>query len=328
MRRREFITLVSGAAASWPLAARAQQPAMPVIGYLQSTSPGPFARLVAAFRQGLRDNAYIEGQNVVIEYRWAEGKYNQLPELAADLVSRNVNVIVTTSGMAGALAAKAATSTIPIIFAAGGDLIKAGLVSSLNRPGGNITGVNLFTVTLEAKKLDLAVKLIPKATNIAFLLNPNNPAQEGKAIEMKQAAHTLDRQLSIFNASTESEVDAAFTALIHAGVDLLIVSADPFFDENEREHLVALSARYSVPAIYGQREYVAAGGLISYGTSLPEAQRQAGIYTARILKGDKPGDLPIMQPTKFELTINLKTAKALGLDIPPGVLAIADEVIE
>jgi putative ABC transport system substrate-binding protein len=328
MRRREFIKLVGGTAAAWSLTARAQQAATPVIGFLQSTSPGPFARLATAFRQGLREYGYVEGRNLAIEYRWAEGHYDRLPALAADLVGRNVNVIATTSGMTGAIAAKSATSTIPIVFTAGGDVIKAGLVSSLNRPGGNVTGVNLFTVDLEAKKLDLAVKLMPTATTIAFLLNPNNPAQEGKAIEMKQSARTLDRQLRIFDASSESEVEAAFATLIRERVSLLIVSADPFFDENEREHLVALSARHSVPAIYGQREYVVAGGLISYGTSLTDAQRQAGIYTARILHGEKPADMPIMRPTKFELTINLKTAKALGLDIPPGVLAIADDVIE
>jgi ABC-type uncharacterized transport system substrate-binding protein len=325
MRRREFIAGLGGAAA-WPLAVRAQQPTMPVIGVLSSTSPGPTAHLLAAFQQGLKETGYTD-QNATIEYRYANGQYDRLPMLAADLVRAQVAVIFAW-GPPAAQAVKAATSTIPFVFTSGGDVVRSGLVASLNRPGGNATGVNLFTQTVEAKKLELLDKLVPTAATIAFLSNPNNAAAAGKIKEMLEAASTLSRQLHLLNASTENEIDVAFAALVRQRVGALVVQADPFFDDTQRLHLVSLAARHSVPAIYGQREYAADGGLISYGTSLADAFRQVGIYAGRILKGEKPADLPVVQPTRFEFVINLKTSKALGLDIPPTLLAIADEVIE
>jgi putative tryptophan/tyrosine transport system substrate-binding protein len=271
MRRREFITLLVGVA-GWPLAARAQQSAMPVIGFLSGTSPGAIAHLVAAFHQGLKDAGYVEAESVAIEYRWAQGQYNLLPTLAADLVNRHVAVIAAL-GPPAVLAAKAATSTIPIVFTSGGDVVKSGLVASLNRPGGNATGVNLFTQVVEAKKLELLGKLTPITTTIAFLINPENPAAEGKTKEMQEAARGLGRQLHVLNASTESEVDAAFVTLVQQQVGALVVAGDPFFDDTRRGQLVALAARHSIPAIYGQREYAADGGLMSYGTSLVEVFR-------------------------------------------------------
>jgi putative ABC transport system substrate-binding protein len=327
MRRREFITGL-GSTAAWPLAARAQQPALPVVGHLSSVSPEAITYEVAAFRQGLKDAGYIEGQNVAIEYRWAAGQYERLPALAAELVRRPVAVIVTQGGLASALAAKSATSMVPIVFGSGGDLVKFGLITSLNRPGGNATGVNLFTQEVEGKKLELLVKLAPAVATIAILVNPNNPTSEIKIRDLREAARVLGRQLQVLNASTTADLDTAFVTLVQQRAGSLVVGADPFFDENGRDHLVALAARHAVPAIYSFREAAAAGGLMSYGTSLADTGRMKGVYAGRILKGEKPADLPVQQPIKFELVINLRTAKALGLTIPETLLATADELIQ
>jgi putative tryptophan/tyrosine transport system substrate-binding protein len=326
MRRREFITLLGGAAAAWPVAARAETK-LPVIGMLGSTSSGPSERLVAAFRSGLREAGYIEGQNVSVEYRWADGRYERLSGLAEGLVGHDVAVIVAW-GPAAAVAAKAATSTIPLVFTSGGDVVKAGLVVSLNRPSGNATGVNLFTQAVEAKKLELLGKLVPGASPIVFLVNPNNPGTEGKTKELQEAATALGQRLRILPASTEIEIGAVFVTLLQERAGALIVAADPFFDDTRRDQIVALAARQSLPAIYGQREYAMDGGLMSYGTSLADAYRQVGVYAGKILKGAQPAVLPVVQPTKFEFVINLRTAKTLGLEIPPQLLALADEVIE
>jgi putative ABC transport system substrate-binding protein len=326
MRRRTFITLLGGAAARWPLAARAQQPAMPVVGFLNGGSPQPRAYLVAAFRQGLRQMGFVEGQNVAIEYRWAEDRNERLPALAAELVSRQVAVIAALGGPA-ARAAKPATATIPIVFSAGVDPVASGLVVSMNRPGGNVTGVSVMSRELNAKQLELLGGLVPEAAAIAVLLNPSNPNNEIFTSDMKAAARALGRQILIVNVSTDGDLDAALTNLIPQHAGALVVTNDAFFT-SRRDHIVTLAARYKIPAIYAYREFLVAGGLMSYGTSLAEAFRQVGIYTGRILKGATPADLPVMQRTRFELVINLSTAKALGLEIRPMLLARADEVIE
>jgi putative tryptophan/tyrosine transport system substrate-binding protein len=325
MNRRELMLLLAGAMTA-ARALRAQQKAMPVIGFLGSTSPGPNAPVVAAFHQGLRETGYVEGQNVAIEYRWAEGRYDRLPALAADLVARKVDVIFAASNPA-ALAAKNATSTIPIVFFSGGDPVAAGLITSLARPGGNLTGVSGLTVELNPKRLELLSELVPQARVIALLVNPNNPGTERMIRDMEEAARAKGVQLPILKAGTESEIDAAFASLVQLHAGALLVGNDPFF-MSRREQLAALVSRHAVPAIYERREFVAAGGLISYGPSLTAAFRQLGIYAGKILKGARPADLPVEQPTRFELVVNLNTAKALGLTVPPSILGRADEVIE
>jgi putative ABC transport system substrate-binding protein len=326
MRRREFILAFGGAAVAWPLAAKAQQSAMPVIGFLNGASPDGYARMVAAFRQGLKETGYVEGQNVAIEFRWANGQYDQLPALAADLVRRQVSVIAATSTPAN-LIAKTATSTIPIVFTTGDDPVQLGLVASLNRPGGNVTGVTQLTEEVAPKRVELAHELVPTATVIALLVNPRNPNVETLTGASRAAAATLGLQLDVLYASTEAEVDDAFAAVLQKRAGALVIGTDVFFNSHA-ERLAALAIRHSVPSVYQNREFAAAGGLMSYGGGLMESYRLAGVYTGRILKGDKPAELPVQQSTKVELIINLKTAKTLGLTVPSALLARADEVIE
>jgi putative tryptophan/tyrosine transport system substrate-binding protein len=330
MRRREFSTLLCGAATAttvWPLPLSAQQRAMPVIGYLGGGAPDTAAPARAALFQGLSETGYVEGHNLTIEYRWSEHRFDRLPALAADLVGRKVDVIVAAGGNPAAHAAKNATSTIPIVFASGDDPVGDGLVSSLARPGGHLTGVSFLTLELNAKRFELLSELLPQAKVIALLENPNIPATQRMMPSVQDAARAKGVELHILKASTESEIDAAFAALVQRQAGALVVSADPFFS-GRRERIVALAARHAVPAIYEFREFATAGGLISYGASLRAVFRQVGIYTGRILKGAKPADLPVVQPTTFELVINLKTAKVLGVTIPPSILSRADEVIE
>jgi putative ABC transport system substrate-binding protein len=326
VRRRELITLIGGAAVGWPLATRAQQPTLPVIGFLNNGESDAYATNVAAFREGLRENGYVEGRDAVIDFRWAEGAYDRLPAMAADLANRRVAVIAA-SATSAALAAKAATSSIPIVFAISGDPIKLGLVSSVPRPGGNATGINFFTIAVGQKRLGLLHELVPKAAEIGFLQNPGSPNLARAIDDAQAAAEQLGYKLVVVKASTVNEIDAAFATLVRAKVGGLVVSPDGFFT-GRRVQITTLAARHAIPAIYSGREFAAAGGLISYASSIGDAYRDMGVYVARVLKGAKPADLPVLEPTKLELVINLSTAKALGLDIPPGVLAIADEVIE
>ena len=326
LRRRDFITLLGGAAATWPLVARAQQPAMPVIGFLNGGSPGPFAPYVAAFRQGLKEAGYIEGENVTIEYRWLEGQYDRAPSMAAELVRRQVAVIFANTP--GNLAAKAATATIPIVFTTAGDPVQLGFVASLSRPGGNLTGVTQLSVEVGPKRLELAHELVPAATIIGLLVNPTSPTlAEPITRSLQEASRTLGLKLHVLHASTEREIEKAFATLLQLHAGALVISPDPFF-VMQSEQLAALALRQAIPAIFQYRPFAAAGGLVSYGGNLADSYRTAGVYTGRILKGEKPADLPVFQSSRFEFVINLKTAKTLGIEVPPNLSARADEVIE
>jgi ABC-type uncharacterized transport system substrate-binding protein len=326
VKRREFITLLGGTAAAWPMAVRAQQPAMPVIGFLSGSAPVDRARYLTAFRQGLREAGYVEGQNVAIEYRWAQDQYDRLPDLAADLVRRQVTVIAAHD-TPSSIVAKAATATIPIVYAGGGDPVKLGLVVSLNRPGGNVTGVTFVAAELGAKQLGLLHELQPGAVRVGVLVDPNYAPTQSFVSDVQAAALSIGKQIEVFEAPTGRDIDTAFARLVQKPIDSLLVGPAPLLT-NRRVQLATLAAYHRVPAIYLLREFAEAGGLMSYGASLSEVYRQAGVYSGRILKGEKPDDLPFMQSTKFEFVINLNTARAFGLTFSPGLLAIADEVIE
>jgi putative ABC transport system substrate-binding protein len=328
VRRREFITLVGGTAAAWPLTARAQQAALPVVGFLTMRSPGVSGRDVAGFQQGMREAGFVEDQNVKIEYRWANGQYDRLPALAADLVARQVVAIIATGSSAPAQAAKAATTKIPIVFVSGGgDPVRDGLVGSLNRPGGNVTGISVITSALGPKRIELLHQFVPKAAVIGVLMNPNYPDANRQVQEVQDAAGAIKLTIRVANAGTERDIDTAFASLVQQAIDALFVTNDPFFTDR-RDQIVALAARHAIPAMYNNRIFPDAGGLMSYGADFTDGYRQAGIYVGKILKGTPPADLPVLQPTKFELVINLKTTKALGLSVPQTLLATADEVIE
>src|SRR4051812_24075872 len=329
MTRREFITLLGGSAAVsvWPLAAGAQQLGMPVIGFLNGASPEGYVPYLAAFHQGFKEAGYVEGANVTIEYRWARGRYDLLPSLVAELVALRPVVIVACGGDPAALAAKAATSTIPVVFLIGGDPVQQGLVASFNRPGGNVTGTTMLTLTLDAKRLGLLRDLLPRLDTVALLANPNFPDAEGRQHRVEEAARMIGLELKILHAGSESEIDKVLSELDRQHASALVIGGDPFFN-SRREQIVALVARKAIPAIYEWREFTVAGGLMSYGTSATDTYRSVGIYAGRALKGEKPSDLPVMQPTKFELVINVNTAKALGLTLPSGLISIADDVIE
>jgi putative tryptophan/tyrosine transport system substrate-binding protein len=326
MRRRDFITLLGGAAA-WPLAARAQQPAMPVIGFLYPGPPEAIAKFVTGFRKGLGELGYVEGRNVAIEYRWGYDQSGRLPELAADLVSRPVTVIVTPGSAAAALAAKAATATIPIVFSTGADPVRAGLVVSLNRPGGNVTGISSMNFGLEAKRLELLHQLLHRDARIAVLVNPSNSQAQSMITDLQAAASAMGRQLEILTATTNRDFSPAFSDAVRRRAAAMLINPDPLFT-NRPAQLAILAARHAMPTIYGIREFAEVGGLMSYGSNFTDLFRQAGTYTGRVLKGEKPADLPILQATKFEFVVNMRTAEALGIDVPPTLLAIADEVIE
>jgi putative tryptophan/tyrosine transport system substrate-binding protein len=327
IKRRDFVALLGGAAAAWPVAAGAQQSAMPVIGYLYEGSPEPTAQLLAAFRKGLSESGYVEERSVTIEFRWAQGQYDRLPELAAELVRRRVAVIVAPGGMPAAIAAKAATTTIPIVFGTGSDPVQYGLVASLSRPGGNVTGVSAMNVELTAKRLGLLHDLLPGAALFAVLVNPNSPFTESAITDLRKAASSIGRQLEVLTASTNHDINAAFATLVQKRADAVFINGDAFFTSRVVQ-LATLAVHHRVPAIYSVREFVAVGGLISYGASFADMFRQVGIYTGRILRGEKPADLPVLQATKFELVINAQTARMLGLTVPDKLLAAADEVIE
>jgi putative ABC transport system substrate-binding protein len=327
MRRRKFLSLIGGAAAAWPLALRAQQQAMPVIGFMSARSPAEAASDLAAFRQGLGQAGYFEGKNVAIEYRWAEGHYDRLPGMAAELVAGQVAVIAATGGEPSGLAAKAATTTIPIVCTLGGDAVAAGLVAQINRPGGNITGVTIIGIEMGPKRVELAHKLVPNAGMLAMLINSKFPMSRAETSEMQAAARSLGLQMTVLDAGAETEIEAAFAALAQEKAGALLVNTDPLL-LGKREQIVQLAARYKIPTIYFLREFVDAGGLMSYGPNIHKGYRQAGIYVGRILKGEKVGELPVVQPTQFDLVINARTARTLGLEIPTGLLVLADEVIE
>jgi ABC-type uncharacterized transport system substrate-binding protein len=327
VKRREFITLLGGAAVAWPLAAQAQQQAVPVVGFLHPSSPEPFGHIVNGFRRGLNDTGFVEGQNVAIEYRWARGEYDRLPALAAELVQRRVRVILAGGGEVGALAVKAATSTIPVLIITSSDPVKSGLIASFNRPGGNITGLMTATSILEAKKFGLLCEMVPNARVVAMIINPDYPPNDADAVEVQSAAQSIGRHLLVLKANSPQAIDTAFATLMEQRAGALHVGGDPFL-VGRSQQLVALATRHAIPAIYDFRESVVAGGLMSYGSNLPNNYRQLGVYAGRILKGERAAELPVMHPAIFDFVINLVTAKALGLEVPPTLLARADEVIE